>query len=418
MQVVILAAGQSKRFYPFTGLTHKSLVKVLGKTLLEQTISSIRKTGIKDVVIVVGKNSPIQDHIKDGKDLGLSITYVVQEEPLGMGDALQKVKQHIKDSFFLLHAHHADFDQFKKVLEQKKKKDDDVVLLAQEQANIQEYGVLKLEGERVIAIVEKPRKEEAPSHLTVVGIYLLHKNFFKTLDEIELTHYNLEEAISLFAQQNTVRVVITNEQVISLKYPWELLAVGRYLLERAPARISKNTSIAKNAIIEGHVVVEEGVTILEGACIKGPCYIGKNSFIGNNAIVRKDVILGENVVIGANLEVRNSILMDGTTTHYGFIGDSVIGRNCKIAGNITTGNVRLDRDSVFVIVGGKKIDSHMRGLGVIMGDNVQTGISVSTMPGIVVGNESVIGPSTTVMDSIDEKVTFYTEFNQVTKKRD
>src|SRR5579859_2212103 len=148
MQVVILAAGKSSRFYPFSSLLHKSLINVLGRTLLEHTLIAIQKSGISEVLIVVGKDSLIKDIIGDGKQFGLDITYVLQPEPLGMGDALLRVKAYIKDAFFLLHAHHIDFADFHRVLEHKKKDSTDIVLLAQQENQVEKYGILKVEGDR------------------------------------------------------------------------------------------------------------------------------------------------------------------------------------------------------------------------------------------------------------------------------
>src|SRR5258708_18411508 len=247
-------------------------------------------------------------------------------------------------------------------------------------------------------------------------MYLLNKHLLTVLGNVEPNHDSLEHAISQYAQTGKVKVAITDKQTVSLKYTWDLLHLGKYLLEKTSPHIAKNVSIAKNVIIQGHVVIEEGVRIMENVCIKGPCYIGKGSFIGNNAIIRDGVITGENVVIGANLEIKNTILMDGTTTHYGFIGDSIFGRNAKIAGNITVGNVRLDRAPVKVTLNDKHIDTNIHALGVIAGDNVQMGVSVSTMPGVIIGNNTIIGPSTTVMENIEENMRYYTQFKTIIKR--
>src|SRR5579859_3817192 len=129
MQAVILAAGQSSRFYPFHSAVHKSLIKIMGKTLLEHTLVSLRKAGIYDIVIVVSPNGPIEKLLGDGKKLGVHITYVIQQETLGMGHALLQTKKYIKDDFFLLHAYHFEVDQFVETMVKKKKKKEEIVLL-------------------------------------------------------------------------------------------------------------------------------------------------------------------------------------------------------------------------------------------------------------------------------------------------
>src|SRR5438034_1431689 len=112
MQAVILAAGHSSRFYPFTNVKHKALVRIMGKTILEHTLLSIKKAGITDIIIVLGKESVIQQLIGDGSELGVKITYADQPEPLGMGDALLRAEPHITGDFILTNANHIDFHEF------------------------------------------------------------------------------------------------------------------------------------------------------------------------------------------------------------------------------------------------------------------------------------------------------------------
>ena len=209
-----------------------------------------------------------------------------------MGDALLRVKAHLAEEFYVLHAHHLEFDQFAKDLKAKQDQDS-VVLLAKEAENVNQFGVLKTDGDKVTDIVEKPDNGSEPSKLCVVGIYLLPKAFIATLESMPDEHYSFEKAIAKYARENTVRVLTTKKQTISLKYPWDLLSVNRYLLANAKKSVSHAAKIDKSATIEGEVIIEDGAEILEHATIKGPCYIGNNAYIGTNAIVREFASIGE-----------------------------------------------------------------------------------------------------------------------------
>ena len=72
------------------------------------------------------------------------------------------------------------------------------------------------------------------------------------------------------------------------------------------------------------------------------------------------------------------------------MGDSIIGENCNIACNTITANLRFDDKPVKVNIKGKIVKS-VRKLGVIMGDNVKTGVQVSFMPGVKIGSNCWIG---------------------------
>src|SRR5688500_15691603 len=112
MQALVLAAGRSSRFFPFATDSHKSLIEVLWKPLIEHTIDSIKKTGIQDIIVVEGKDSKIREVLGDGKKGGVKISYAVQEEPRGGGNAVLCAKDLIKGDFFLVSPHRVDFESY------------------------------------------------------------------------------------------------------------------------------------------------------------------------------------------------------------------------------------------------------------------------------------------------------------------
>ncbi len=416
MQVVILAAGRSSRFYPYNYFPHKSLIKILGKPIVVHTIESIKKSGIKDVILIVSKDSEIKKILGNGKNLGVSIQYVVQKEPTGGGNGLLLAEKLIDGDFFLLNASRVDFFEYKELMRSQKSKNDKGVLLAKRQENLQKFGVLRVEEDRVIDLVEKPKKEEEPSNLRLIGIYLFSKDFLKTLRQTPDEHYRLEKAISSFSKIHPVKFVETKNEVPSLKYSWDLLGIKNYLLKSIKKSIGKDVKIAKSAEIIGKVIIEDGAEIMEGSRIKGPCFVGKNTVIGNNAILRSNADIEENCTIGAYMEVKNSLIMSGTKVHSGFIGDCVIGEDCRIGAQFSSANVRLDRSEIKIQTEKEEVDSGLKHLGAMVGRNVRIGIKVSTMPGIIIGGGSIIGPSTVVLNNVPENSKYYTKFKEVIVK--
>jgi UDP-N-acetylglucosamine diphosphorylase / glucose-1-phosphate thymidylyltransferase / UDP-N-acetylgalactosamine diphosphorylase / glucosamine-1-phosphate N-acetyltransferase / galactosamine-1-phosphate N-acetyltransferase len=416
MQAVILAAGESSRFYPFND-SHKSLVKIMGKTILEHTLDSIKNSGISDVIVVISDNR-VKDLISN--QLGLSIKYVVQKNHGGMGEALLSAEKYIKSDFFLIAPYHFDFNKFEKLLISKKKKASDIVLLAKkinESALLNRIGVLKLDGEKVVDIVEKPTKGTEPSDLGIIGIYFLNKLFVENLKTQPKDHYSFEKSISSFAKKADVRFAITDIENVSLKYPWEILTFKDRLFSDLKKYTANSASIAPSAQISGEVYVDEGAKIMENVVIKGPCYIGKNAYVGNNAILRQGVDLGENSVIGANMEFKNTLMMENSKVHSGFIGDSIIGRNCRVGAGFNTANVRLDRATVKVEVKGEKIDTGLKSLGMMVGEGARIGIKSSSMPGKIIGRKVVIGSNTSVAKNVADNTTYYTKFQEVVTEK-
>jgi bifunctional UDP-N-acetylglucosamine pyrophosphorylase/glucosamine-1-phosphate N-acetyltransferase len=112
-----------------------------------------------------------------------------------------------------------------------------------------------------------------------------------------------------------------------------------------------------------------------------------------NCVVRAHSVIGDGAVIGNFVEIKNSIIMEGTKIpHLSYIGDSVIGRNCNLGAGTNVANLRFDDGNVKVMVNGKKTDSGRRKLGCFMGDDVKTGINVSILPGAVIKPGSHLEP--------------------------
>lgn len=415
MQAIILAAGHSSRFYPYSRYGHKATVKLFGKPLIVHTIENLKKAGVTDIIIVTSHDGSIKQAVQQVADTA-SIRFITQDDAQGMGEALLRAKEYLAEEFFVLSAHHMEFSEVADRIKQKKTQQDEIILVAKKDIILGRYGVIRVTDDKVTGVTEKP-KEPTQDGLRLVSIYLLSKAFISALEAIPLSHYHFEEALDMYAKKGLVRFVAPDMPFLSLKYPWDLFAIKDYLFERMEPFIAQTAQVTKEAIVKGNVFIDEGATVMEGAKLYGPCYIGKNAVIGTHAIVRNNSVIGDNVIIGARMEVRNTIFFEGATTHSGFIGDSIIGRESKVAAFFCTANVRLDREAVAVEVKGERVSSLLKSLGVFMGENVKAGIRVSTMPGVVIGNNVIIGPATVVAKNIADDVTFYTKFQEVVEKK-
>lgn len=411
MQAVILAAGKSLRLRPFSDGKHKSLISIMGRPLLAYTIDAIRKAEISNVIVVTDDKQLVESSL--GSDYQ-DIIIVEQKEALGMGDALLQAESLLEVSFFVTSGYHVDADIF--IAKLLSKKDQGVSLLLKKRPDYWKHGVVTVDDEKVLSVTEKPESDKDKEKLCVVGLYKLTRDFVETLKKTELSHYHLEVALDSYVREKNISYTVIDGETVSLKYPWDLLDVKDYLLKDVKSYKGKQCNIAKSAEIIGDVYIGDNVKIFEGARIIGPCYIGNNAKIGTNAILRNGAVIEDNCVVGAQMEIKNSILMNGTTTHSGFIGDSVIGENCKIAAQFTSANVRLDRKNIKATIKDESIDTSKKSLGVFMGCSVMVGINCSVMPGVIIGNNVVIGPSTTVRKNINSNSRFYTKFQEIVEE--
>ena len=402
VQAIILAAGESSRFWPLNS-KHKSLIKVMGKSLIWWTIQGLKKSGIKDIIVVQGAQKDIEKELKMP-----GIKYVVQSKPRGMGDALWQAKKLINGPFVVLNAERVDIDE---IISNSKfprptspaselvggRVISKSLLIGQKTKNPELFGIMKLRGDIVLGIVEKPQGK-APSDIKVVGVYFLAPEFFGYYQKVKKHQYDFEDALSLYMKENEVRVHILKkpeEETPSLKYPWHLFSVNKYLL---------NKYLKKDEIIIG-----KNTKVFEGAVIKNHCYIGPNCLIGNNAVVRDYTNLEEGAMVGAHAEVTRCIFQKNAHIHSGYFGDSILGENCRVGSGTVTGNLRLDRGSIK--------GTGLTSLGVIVGDNTTIGINVSLMPGVLIGSNCAIGPGSVVFNNVEDNKVFFTKFDGLTKDR-
>ena len=91
--------------------------------------------------------------------------------------------------------------------------------------------------------------------------------------------------------------------------------------------------------------------------------------------------------------MKNSILMAGAhVPHQNYVGDSILGERCNLGAGTKVANLRLDEAPIRVVWRGTEVDTGLRKLGVIMGDDVKVGINASIDAGTIIGEESFLGP--------------------------
>ena len=141
--------------------------------------------------------------------------------------------------------------------------------------------------------------------------------------------------------------------------------------------------------IKGSVAIGRGTTVRSGSYIIGPVLIGQDCDIGPNCYIRPCTSIGDGCHIGGAVEVKNSIIMNGSKIpHHNYVGDSVIGEECNLGAGTKIANLRLDEQEIWVA--GR--ETKRRKLGAIIGDRVETGINACINVGTMIGNNTQIGP--------------------------
>lgn len=396
LKAIILSAGEGSRMRPLTLTKPKTMLPVAGKPIIQYNIESLRDNGITDILLIVRyKEEIVRNYFGDGSDFGVNISYKTQKDFLGTANAISYGEDFIDDSIIVLNGDIIlDVEIIHEIIKKYNYLSPDTLMLLTEVEDPSAFGVVEIENGNIKNIVEKPKREEAPSNLVNAGIYIFNKDIFDKIRETEISErgeYEITDSVSLQIEDNkTVIGHKTSKDWIDVGRPWELIEVNEELIGKLKTEI-KGT-VEAGAVIHGEVFLDEGSVIKAGVYIEGNVYIGKNCDIGPNSYIRGNTYFGDNVHVGNAVEIKNSIIMENTNvSHLSYVGDSVIGSNCNIAAGTNIANLRFDNATIKTKIKNQKIDSGRRKLGAIIGDSVKTGINSSFSPGVKVGHNSTIG---------------------------
>jgi bifunctional UDP-N-acetylglucosamine pyrophosphorylase/glucosamine-1-phosphate N-acetyltransferase len=155
--------------------------------------------------------------------------------------------------------------------------------------------------------------------------------------------------------------------------------------------------VEEGAHLFGPVTLAATARVRSGAYIQGPVFIDEGADVGPNCFIRPGTSLGKKTRVGNGCEVKNTLVMDGAHIgHLSYVGDSVIGEKCNFGAGTITANLRFDDGKIKMVIKNKVVDTGRRKLGVVMGDNVKTGIKASFMPGVKVGTNAWVGANVMV----------------------
>ncbi len=408
--VLVLAAGKSSRFFPFSERAHKSEFILGGKPLIEHMLDILLNYEGINVVVVTGENSRLSSLTKKYPDISIA----VQKEANGMLGAIMSAKHLLKGEFVVILPYHLEIaSRLNPIF---KAKTPSVLVRKYITGDELTKGIVSIENGRITKFAEKARFPGGD--YSAIGVYKLDEEFVERCSVSQgADEYAFEALLSQYADSGRLNAVIEEKVSPSLKYPHDLLAlkeeVYSVLLKTSKKR-KKKIKLGNNSFVEKTVLLSDGVKIGNNTTIRGRSFIGKNAFIGDGCLIR-DSFLEADSEVGFSTEVARSIIGKSSHIHSGYLGDSILGMRVRIGANFITANKRIDRKSIRIMIKGEIIDSKLSGLGCIMGDDVHTGINVSTMPGTVLGQRCTVGANTEVRGTLDNDMLVYGKKENIIK---
>lgn len=240
MKCVIPAAGLGTRFLPATKNSPKEMLPLVDKPAIQYVVEEAVESGIDDIIIVTGRGKhSIEDHFDIAVELEhvlkennnnemleeirriselADIQYVRQKKALGLGHAILCAKKHVgKEPFAVLLGDDIVFSKVpctKQLIDKYEKYQSSIIAVEPVPENrIETYGIIKYDKPveknlyPILDLVEKPKKEKAPSNLGILGRYILTPEIFKCLEKTQPgygSEIQLTDALRLLKQKENM----------------------------------------------------------------------------------------------------------------------------------------------------------------------------------------------------------------------
>ncbi len=186
MKGIILAGGTGSRLYPLTKITNKHLLPVGRYPMIYYAIYRLKQADIQDIMVVTGKEhmGDIVNLLGSGRELGVTLTYRVQDEAGGIAQALGLAEQFVgTDHMVVILGDNVFEDDITPYVQNYRSQQGGAKILIREVEDPHRFGVPELDGDKIVSIEEKPVKPK--SHYAVTGIYMYDQKVFDIIKSLQ-----------------------------------------------------------------------------------------------------------------------------------------------------------------------------------------------------------------------------------------
>lgn len=388
---VVLAAGEGTRLRPLTRHRPKPMLPAANRPILEYVLDALVDAGIEDLHVVVGyKRDRVQNHF-GASYRGREITYHHQRKQLGSGHALLQAETGLESDFLVVNGDQIVHQEMIRAVIEAHTVKDVATLAIVESDQASSYGAVRMDGDRVTEIVEKPVDDTY--RLLNAGVYAFAPSFFSEIEQTPRQHGELALTDTLgtliHEDQQCVRGVRATGVWWDATYPWDLLSVARALVTRG--------LVSEPETSDG-IYVSPSASVHDDATLEAPVVVGPDCAVGPQAVVGPYTALGRNVTVNAGAVV------DGSTID----ADSRVGQNATVRDCVTGESVRIGAGTVVSggvadVRVGTDVHEHCR-LGGVVADRSDIGGGSTITPGTLVGSNVTVEAGTVLSRNVEDDV--------------
>ncbi len=312
----------------------KQLLPVANKPILFYGIEALKAAGIYEVGIIISPETgnDIKQTVGNGDRWGIQITYILQDQPLGLAHAVKTARPFLGEAPFVMYlGDNLIKDGVAPLVDRFKSGNADAFILLKEVANPSAFGVAQLNGNgRILCLEEKPAQPK--SNLALVGVYLFNHNIHKAIDEIKPSRrgeLEITDAIQrLIDTKYHVDSHILTSWWLDTGKKDDMLEANRVVLDEKLDVTNEGTTDEETRI-SGRVHVGKG-TVLKHCTVRGPAVIGDNCVL-EHSYVGPFTSIGDNARV-SHAEIEHCILRENCSIvdFHGRLEDSLIGVNVEL----------------------------------------------------------------------------------------
>lgn len=330
MRALVLSGGHGSRLRPITHTNAKQLIPIANEPILFHVLRSIADAGIEEVGIVVGSTADeVRAAAGDGSAFGVRVTYILQEAPLGLAHAVLTARDFVAGEPFVMYlGDNVIVEGITSFVRRFEEHRPDAQIFLARVPEPERFGVVVLDGDRVVRLVEKPK--EHISDLALVGVYLFDDSILEACQQLQPSwrgELEITEAIQrLVDQGRTVRAEMLSGWWKDTGRPEDLLEANRMMLSTLTARVDGD--VDADSTLAGTVVVERGAKVTRSRIV-GPAIVGEGSVI-EDSVIGPDASIGPSCAIVGS-DVADSIVLEGCQVRgVRRIESSILGRAVEV----------------------------------------------------------------------------------------